>query len=119
MEDFDRLLDLIGLNIQMGDQTQARHAGGQHTILAQVGQQRWRQALVDIEKNNIGLGGNNVHAWQTLQAGGQALCQRMVLGQAGHMVVQRMHGRRRQYARLAQAPAQHLAPTVGLCHQCV
>ena len=77
----------------------------------QVARPRPSRSL-QVDKHDVGLRRLHHQPRQAAQAGRQPLRQRMVVGQALHLVSQGMGGGCRQAARLTHAAARHLADPV-------
>ena len=112
-----RVVDASGVHPKVGHEAQADQAGGEHAIALQVRKQVRPTAIGHVHKHDVGLRRAHAQTSDALQALRQALGQSMVIGQAIHMVVQRMQRRCSQHAGLAQAATQNLAPAQRLGDQ--
>ena len=108
----DGAVDARGVDVEVGHEAQAVEAGGEHAARLQVLDQAGGAVACDVDEDHVGLRRLDRQPGQPAQPLGEPRAQRVVVGQALDVVVERVQRRRGQHAGLAHAAAEHLAPAV-------
>ena len=98
LDAIDGVVDTSSIHPQVRHKAQANQTRGQNAMGLQILKQGRATSIGHIHKHDVGLRRTHAEAWHALQALGQSMRQRMVVGQALDMVVQRVQSRCRQNA---------------------
>ena len=95
----DGAVDALGVDVEVGDEAQAIEARGEHAARLQVRDQAGGALAVQVGEDDVGLRRLDREAGQALQAFGEAGAERVVVGEAVDVMLERVAAPRRRRRR--------------------